>query len=232
MRPDQKVPDPESLAGSLNLSFRPGSYWGESSLSQALFGNIQGEARRRLILNGMGADNPESMPNGLLEPVLDPGLRTVLGRIHPMFMGGEYLPPYLPGEVEIARICLASVTADVISVRARPESDLSIHYRVVDEYETKYQLPFETSVSPLTLQELIALMKESSNATESDIGLVLGPLAYNLEGDGGGSPDDYENFVTVRSDFYPGLEAHFETICQGYLNGLKNRHQDEDCDEN
>jgi len=33
-------------------------------------------------------------------------------------MGGEYLPAYGKGEAEIARIELASVTSDAISVRA------------------------------------------------------------------------------------------------------------------
>ena len=49
-------------------------------------------------------------------------------------MSGEYLPDFDGDEVEIARVTLASVTGDVISIRARGQHAL-IHYRIVDEYE-------------------------------------------------------------------------------------------------
>ena len=64
-----------------------------------------------------------------------------------MFMGGEYLPDYLPEEVEIARVAMESTTADVISIRAFMEADNLIHYRVVDEYE--FSQPFTESPRPL-----------------------------------------------------------------------------------
>jgi hypothetical protein len=222
----------KALPVQFDLSFRPESYWAESSLGQALLGNIQGEARRKILLETLGSDDPEALPEGLLEPVLSPGMREALGRIHPMFMGGEYLPAYLPGEVEIARICLASVTADVISVRARPEGDHRIRYRIVDEYEVEYILPFDESREPLTLGELIRVLEETPDSARSDVGLVLGPLAYNLEGDdGGGNPTEYHGFVTVRSEFYRELGSYFDPICEAYLERLENRYQDEDCDE-
>jgi hypothetical protein len=52
-------------------------------------------------------------------------------------MGGEYLPPLEERETEIARISLASVTADQISVRARHVRE-GIIYSIVDEYATGY----------------------------------------------------------------------------------------------
>jgi len=48
--------------------------------------------------------------------------------VHPMFLGGNYLPDTERGEVEIARVSLASVTGDVTCVYARP-ADGGIHYR-------------------------------------------------------------------------------------------------------
>ena len=54
----------------------------------------------------------------LLADRLEPEDRDGLGRIHPSFMGGEYLPRYEGSEAEIARIELASTTSDVISVGA------------------------------------------------------------------------------------------------------------------
>jgi len=49
-------------------------------------------------------------------------------------MGGEYLPPFLHDETEIARISLESTSADQITVRAQRLPD-GIAYRIVDEYE-------------------------------------------------------------------------------------------------
>jgi hypothetical protein len=56
-----------------------------------------------------------------------------LERIHPLFMGGNYLPNPRPGEVEIARIFIYSTTGDVTAVYARRVGP-RIRYRVVDEY--------------------------------------------------------------------------------------------------
>ena len=46
-------------------------------------------------------------------------------------MGGEYLPDYLPTEVEVARIDLQSIMRDAISIRACRDPK-GIRYRVVD----------------------------------------------------------------------------------------------------
>lgn len=73
----------------------------------------------------MNADGNRSGPSSLvvdqemLEPSLDPEMRSLLAGIHPGLMGGEYLPDFLPMEVEIAQAVLKSVTMDVISIRAR-----------------------------------------------------------------------------------------------------------------
>jgi hypothetical protein len=70
-------------------------------------------------------------------------------------MGGEYLTNQDEGEVEIARIEIASTTADVTSVYARRDGT-KIHYRVVDEYrgETLSGATERESIEPLTLGEL------------------------------------------------------------------------------
>lgn len=59
--------------------------------------------------------------------------RKVLEAMHPMFMGGNYLPAAEDGEVEIARIRIASTTDDVTSVYAKCDEGV-IRYRVVDDY--------------------------------------------------------------------------------------------------
>jgi len=75
--------------------------------------------------------------------------------MHPRYMGGEYLPDQEEGEVEIARIEIASTTGDVTSVYARRDG-IEILYRIVDEYEgdTLSGHTERTSTEPLTLGEL------------------------------------------------------------------------------
>jgi hypothetical protein len=68
--------------------------------------------------------------------------------------GGDFVPSFRAGEVEIARISLESATWDVISFRARP-TKRGIVYRAVDEYpEGKKSLGRRSSVRPLTLREI------------------------------------------------------------------------------
>src|SRR6202049_4952696 len=78
---------------------------------------VAAETRRQLVRELVEAGRP--IPDGLDAAVLDEEMRQAWGRVHPSHMGGEFLPPVRNGEVEIARISLASVTADQISVRAR-----------------------------------------------------------------------------------------------------------------
>jgi hypothetical protein len=92
------------------------------------------------------------VPEMLLQSVLDEPVRQALGRIHPAFMGGEYLPNLASNEVAIAHITIASTTQDVTSVYARRRKN-RIHYRVVDEYDgdTLPEKSTRTSTRPLTL---------------------------------------------------------------------------------
>jgi hypothetical protein len=90
-------------------------------------------------------------------------------------MGGEYLPDYGNCEVEIARIELKSTNYDVISLRACP-SGSHIKYSLVDEYETEYSLPQQTSSQPFSLLELIRFLDSVEQPDLSDqswIGFVL-----------------------------------------------------------
>ncbi len=86
----------------------------------------------------------------LLDPLLEEEPRRLFGSIHPMFMGGEHLPPDLPGEATIARIDLRSTTGDVTELRVRPGGAFLL-YRFVDEYETEFLMPFDLSEPPLSM---------------------------------------------------------------------------------
>src|SRR5690606_18550016 len=104
----------------------------------------------------------EKIPDFLIRSGLSESERRAIGRVHPAFMGGEYLPDLKKDEVEIARITIASVTQDVTSVLAR-RGRRRIHYRVVDEYggETLSGQSSHTSTKPLTLDELEAFFNSA-----------------------------------------------------------------------
>jgi hypothetical protein len=142
----------------IDYDFRPDSFWDVSSdpLS-ALLRNVKGRERRQMICDCYAAGQIEALSDDLLHDSLDEETRKRLGRIHPTFMGGECLPNYGRQEVEIARIELASTTSDVISLRARPTSS-RIRYQLVDEYETEFTLPQQTSGRPFALGELIRFL--------------------------------------------------------------------------
>ena len=143
--------------------------------------------------------------------------RDGLGRIHPSFMGGEYLPRYEGGEVEIARIELASTTSDVISVRARPAGS-RILYRVRDEYETEFKLPQKSSRRPFSLGEFIRFLdgvEQVGGGGEPEwkrFGFVLSFNQCNL--DCGSDLEGLRDFTRVDSDLYPELGRHYGQVCE------------------
>ena len=112
----------------LNLSFRPSAMHFPLLLSR-----VKGTARRQELMRAMAEERLEELPPQYLQSALSHEERSAFGALHPALMGGEYLPDFLKDEVEVARIELASTTADVISVRMRPTKK-GLVYRVVDEY--------------------------------------------------------------------------------------------------
>src|ERR1022692_3038558 len=137
---------------NIDYSFRPGTYWSDADPLSAILRNVKGENRRQMIRDYWKAGRLDELDSALLRDEADEGTRDRLGKIHPSFMGGEYMPGYLPLEVEIVRICLQSTTSDVISLRARPTGK-AIAYRVVDEYDATFTLPITGSPLPLTRSE-------------------------------------------------------------------------------
>ena len=124
----------------------------------------------------------------------------------PSWLGGEYLPECLPGEVEIARIVVHAGTRDVVSVRARRTAADRIRYRVVDEFGSAIRFAPRSSRHPLTLARLAALI-ESIDAGE------LAPPHFawldRLLGRPGGEPSGaIDGSATVESSFYPQLATY------------------------
>jgi len=138
------------------LKYRPGSYFWARELGIGLVSDVKGAERRKLIAQIIETSDQELLTPELLLHALPQSLREAQGRLHPTMMGGEYLPDRKKGEVEIARITIASTTQDVICVYAR-QVGKRIHYRVVDEYGSEKQCANRrrTSIRPLTLEQLV-----------------------------------------------------------------------------
>lgn len=198
----------------IRYGFRPKTYWDDLDPLAAILRNVTGENRRSMIKDYWAQGRIEQLDPKLLSDVADDNVRTNLGRIHPSFMGGEYLPGYKLGEVEIARICLRSTTSDVISLRARP-NEAGIAYRIVDEYDGEFHLPITQSKLPLTLAELVQQFEEGK-LTELDYGGGLA-LGYNNMNAEGCSFEDLRHFTRIESDIYPQLVTHFENVFEEWV---------------
>jgi len=71
---------------------------------EAALRNVKGRNRRQMIRDYHSRGFLPALSEDLLRDTLDEDTRRSLDRIHPSFMGGEYLPDYRADEVEIARI--------------------------------------------------------------------------------------------------------------------------------
>lgn len=196
--------------------FRPASYFERIDSRTLLLSSINGEHRRRDVEQRLDAGDFDPVVWGewLTEGSLDPETRSMFSSVHPGMMSGEYLPPMGQEDIEIARVVLASVTGDVISIRARRNGD-GISYLVVDEYETEYQLTRDHSDRPLTLGELIDLINTAvRDEDEITGGLAVSHVVWHCEN---GMGDDMRGFVRVESAFYPELNRFFDTVLDEYL---------------
>jgi hypothetical protein len=205
------MPDPKKFL----MDYRPESYW---DCGKEGFTNIKGEMRRRVLDGALAGGQLDLLPGSLLSDELSHEERFKMAAMHPSFMGGEFLPAYLAGELEIARVSLESVTWDVISVRAQKLDDGRISYRVVDEYESPFRCRPGTSAEPLTMSELISLIDsvEGHNAGFGDArGLTDSYRDYNCDLDRTLQHlNVLVHFVRVYSLYYPELESWYEAEAQ------------------
>lgn len=185
---------------NIDLKFRPTTYFWAKKHGITLVSDIKGAERRKLYEGALEADLTDLIDPDLLSHALANDQRQAQGRIHPSFMGGEYLPNNREGEVEIARITIASTTQDVTCVYARPVGK-RIHYRVVDEYsgDTLDGRGHRTSMKPLTLKQLTEFFLDSWN--------LLNCLDANFEGDGYPRDEVHDFIVDASSSFYAEFGA-------------------------
>jgi len=131
-------------------------------------------------------------------------------------MGGEYLPAYLTGELEIARGSLQSVTWDVISIRARQDEGW-IRYRVVDEYDTTFRCARMKLKTPLSMGELVNLIDSVERHDDDGFGCGLTDYYrdYNYQCDESLQHlNVLVHFVRVSSMYYPELEHWYDQEAQ------------------
>ena len=204
-KPAAHVPEVRGI----DLDYRPRDYFWALDANVRLPSGISGEARRKLHRARIEAG--VAIHDGLDAELLDKPLREAWGRLHPWNMGGEYLRPLRKAEVEIARISLESTTADQISIRARRLVG-RIGYRVVDEYpdSSTYICHPASSVAPLSLRELVALMETASEGG----GIVFPILAMNSRDS---TRVELERFITVTSDFYADLGRYYRALTDAWL---------------
>ena len=193
----------QSQVPGIDLGFRPSSYFWPLALETHLLAHIKGAARRTALKKQIESGNLTAIPDFLAQSALSKEDRLALGRIHPAFLGGEYLPDQRANEVEIARITIASVTQDVTSVYARRRKN-RIYYRVVDEYEgeTLCGRATRSSTRPLTLGALEAFFNGAWS--------IFGVLEMNFGGRGYDVEQMLDFVVGVDSEFYPQIRTLYE----------------------
>jgi hypothetical protein len=213
---------------NIDLSFRPDTYWPDSLTPEQLLSRIRGKRRQDIARElykefGFTALNEFLVREGLSEED-----RTAWGAAGPWCMGGEYLPELEEGEVEIARISLASTTSDQVSVRARQNGE-RIRYRIVGEYEEeesmRQQLPFDVTDQPLSLGELMDMVQGAKTSDSTcPVGIFSSSWIMMLEFAEG--PEEIAGFLSVSSAFYPQIEACYDALAEQWLE----EHMDP-CDE-
>ena len=169
--------------------------------------NIKGQYRRVVIRQLISKGEAETIPNEYFSQSLPEAIIKELEEKSSRMASGEYLPDYLPGEIELARIIYDTINLEIISIRVRNKGSKFL-YRVVDERNTKFAHMPKTSSRPLTLKQLISLI-DSINAPKDsyfsqrlkggDIQIILHPdgkakLVHRFE---------------VESEFYPGLSRWY-----------------------
>ena len=182
----------------IDLEFRPQNYFLLAGLER-LLSKIKGVKRREMVRNLLKSSRLKEIPEVFAKASLSEEERQALGRIHPLWMGGEYLPDTEEQEVEIARISITSTTGDVTSVYARCEGGKS-HFRVVDEYDGEtLSGPAEcSSDETLTLGELVDFFDEAWP--------LMPVLKMNFDTD----LDAMLRFFKVESAFYPEIDTLYQ----------------------
>jgi hypothetical protein len=198
---------------SIDLAYRPRSYFWPHGLKPHPLSSIKGANRKALIARVLAEDADADIPQVLLEPSLPEPLRSFLGGQHPSAMGGEYLPDLVAAEVEVARITIASTTQDVTCAYARQEKDRII-LRVVDEYDgdTLSGRKTRSARQPLSLAQFVGFFLGAWDLCFS--------IQLNFEGDGYPEGEVF-GFFRGSSDFYPEFDHTLRRRVRTFVRKMK-----------
>jgi hypothetical protein len=189
----------EPMPTKIDLQYRPNSYFRPERLEKYLLSKVKGAVLRKKLKALFDEGRHAEVRDLIVDFDTSDYDRKMLESIHPMYMGGNYLPDTEDGEVEVARISIQSTTGDVTSIYARQEGG-TIHYRVVDEYggETLQDPTEAQTAEPMTLGEF------------ADFFLDAWPLMDVLEANFDSDLRAALRFFDASSDFYPD----FDSLCR------------------
>ena len=206
------------MTDTIDLECRPSSYFRPQPLEEYVLSRVKGAVLKAHLRELLASDRHDEVARLLREEGVPEDEVRALWGIHPLFMGGNYLPNPRPGEVEIARIFIESTTGDVTAVYAQPHAGL-IRYRVVDEYSG-------------------GTLRKSKARRQSDVPLTLGelydfftgawPLHAVLDMNFQGDVEGMLGFFVAESDFYPDLDALCrQRVLEAFLNEEEDEHEAE-----
>lgn len=209
---------------SIDLTFRPHTYFWAKDLGIQLVSDIKGANRRRIYEKALEDGDAEDLNPNLFSHELSEKDRQVMGHLHPWCLGGEYLPSLQSKEVEIARITIASTTQDVTCVYARPLGK-RIAYRIVDEYdgETLPGVITRTSSQPLALNDLVQFFIAGWDLWDV--------LALNFADRGYPSEDVHHFILEASSSFYPEFGDLIRARVDDWLDEVASKDDGDDGDK-
>ena len=150
----------------LEYDYRPSTYWDPTLM---VIANIKGDIRQANVIDRYHEGRMERLPSWFFAESLSEQKLEEAVSGSPSWAGGESLPDYLDGEVEIARLTLHPGPRDVIAIRARPSGD-GIAYRLVSEWKKVRGSDLGESDSPLSQQELLGRLNQIRVGDEPVIG--------------------------------------------------------------
>ena len=184
------------VSKNIDVNFRPKSYFRPQKIEQFLLSKVQNAVLRNQLEKLFDKGRHDEAVQIIQSELNSSEDLKSLEKIHPMFMGGNYLPDTDEGEIEIARISIMSTTLDVTCVYAKPVQG-KIELRVVDEYDGD-TLSFPTEITienPMSLGEF------------TDFFLTAWPLMDVLEMNFESDVESALGFFSAQSKYYPDLDA-------------------------
>jgi hypothetical protein len=206
---------------TIDIAYSPQTYWPQCLTPEQRLSRINGKERQQIAREIYARFGFAAINDFFVKETLDQHERRAWGSRGPWCLGGEFLPALLENEVEIARVSMASVTSDQVSVRATPVAE-GIRYRMVGEYEdvegSGYALPFELSLHPLSLGQLMDLI-EGATALDNVAGGGLLSAIWLMMLESGYDEATATDFLSLDSAFYQQIQPCYLRLAEAWFDG-------------